>query len=318
MADRPGLVSEPAQAQASLTSGIDRENHHQALAGGQDVPEQQPDFPFPLAEAGITNKTVWVTLPQGRIPLRAEIVVDLPAHLRGIHMSRLEEAISHCYAQSFDNIRDYGLALAEHVLAHQRGKQIRISLQGALPHLNRTVVSERLSVDSVQVSTVITGTATTLLSRIGLALHHITACPCTQLYNSQLDLFQGQDLLPTHSQRSVTSLELADNGCRLTYDDLYACLHRALHLIQDLLKRPDEAEIVLLAHQQPQFAEDTVRAVARAVALELGQRLPPDTSVYIDSLSYESIHIHNVCCRIRTTLGTIVDHGPGGEKTLAR
>jgi GTP cyclohydrolase FolE2 len=142
----------------------------------------------------------------------------------------------------------------------------------------------------------------------GIEVMHITACPCTQVYNSLLFEAQQKGIpLITHSQRSATTLIIDDASLGLSYKDLLMCLDDALHITQDLLKRPDEAELVLKAHQRPQFAEDAVRETARSVAIHFGNRLPPHTRVAISSISLESIHIHDVICRMDTTLKAITD-----------
>ena len=79
-----------------------------------------------------------------------------------------------------------------------------------------------------------------------------------------------------------------------------------LHVSQDLLKRPDETELVLKAHRRPQFAEDTVREVAKAAGNKFKDTLPPDTEIQVKTLSLESIHIHDVECYLDTRLGEIL------------
>ncbi|TFG37082.1 MAG: hypothetical protein E4H46_02425, partial [Desulfobacterales bacterium] len=116
---------------------------------------------------------------------------------------------------------------------------------------------------------------------------------------------RGNCPMPTHSQRSQTWLHLRGAGEVPAYQDLLTCLENSLHLTQDLLKRQDEAEIVLKSHIHPQFAEDAVRETARAVGHMFGAVLPAGTAVIIESLSLESIHIHDVCCRLETSLGAI-------------
>ncbi len=92
-----------------------------------------------------------------------------------------------------------------------------------------------------------------------------------------------------------------------SFEEILECLESTLHVTQDLLKRPDEAEIVLKAHRFPQFAEDVVRETAKEVGKKFVRKLPASTEVFIESLSLESIHAHDVHCILRTTLGEILD-----------
>jgi len=236
--------------------------------------------------------------------------VDLSADHRGIHMSRIEEVVARLHGESFDDLRLYARALAEGVIATQHATRVHVRLQGKLPIVRRTPVSDRTSVESVEVSVVLRGEKRSdgmqTTSMLGLAVQHMTACPCTQRYNQVL---AGGDAplqaLPTHSQRTLTRLELEDPEGRLDHLDLLACFEARLHITQGLLKRPDEAEVVLGAHRRPQFAEDVVRAVAAEVASRLGPALPPQARMRIDSQSLESIHTHDVRCRLDVTLDQV-------------
>jgi len=288
---------------------ISRATHQQVIASGTDVPEQSPSFALPLDEVGISGKTVWVSLPEGRLPFAARITVDLPSHVRGIHMSRLEQAIAELHGRKFTRLCDYARALAEMVVERQRGTIAQVAVTGKRPLLQRSKISRQVSVDSLacrveaRVEKGDDGLRVLLTNGIGVC--HITACPCTQVYNLEVFADRGDCPMPTHSQRSQTWLSLRGLSQVPSHNDLLPCLEQALHLTQDLLKRPDEAEIVLKSHRCPQFAEDAVRETARSVGLCFRGRLPPQTEVIIESLSLESIHIHDVCCRLSTTLENI-------------
>ena len=275
-----------------------------------DVPKEYPEFPLPLTEVGISGKTVWVHLPQGRLPFTARLEVDLPEHVRGIHMSRLEETIACLYEQSFVDLRSYAMELARRIIRRQEADRGAVHLSGKLPTMRQTSISQRCSLDTVDISAEVyverNGSELIDRSFIGAGVSHITACPCTQVYNQTLFDRQGDSCpLPTHSQRSYTRLTLEAAQSRPTYEELFDCLESALHVTQDLLKRPDEAEIVLKAHRNPQFAEDAVRGTAKAVGEKFRDVLPETTRVIIESLSLESIHIHDVRCKIETNLGEI-------------
>ena len=154
-------------------------------------------------------------------------------------------------------------------------------------------------------------------TRLGVGMYHLTACPCTLKYNEVL-LNHLDDSLPqaTHSQRSKTELSVSPPDSRQLpgYDILVTILAEVLHVSQDLLKRPDEAELVLKAHRYPQFAEDTVREVARAAGEKFKDTLSPETRIQVKTLSLESIHIHDVECCLDTNLGEILAITDATEK----
>lgn len=291
----------------TIISALD---HARVLAECIDVPEQKPSFAIPLSRVGISGKTVWVRLPEGNIPFAATMEVDLAAESRGIHMSRMEEVIASLYEREFTDLQEYGVALAEEMTRRQGAKQGRVVLDGQLPLVRRATASGRRSLDSIRVSVAVDIVMQEDMKQtvlIGAAVNHITACPCTQAYNQVLfDKSPDENCpLPTHSQRSTTSLRMETRKGFPAFSDLVRCLEEALHVTQDLLKRPDEADLVLKSHSAPQFAEDAVRQTARMVGLRFGADLPPQTRVEIESLSLESIHIHDVCCRLETKLAEI-------------
>ena len=296
-----------------MKPSISPQDHARVLAEGIDIPQQRPSFGLPLPEVGIRGKTVWVRLPQGLIPFTARLEVNLGADVRGIHMSRMEEVIASLYDREFTDLREYGLQLGREMMTRQGASTGRVRLAGHLPLVRTAMVSGRQSVDSIAVSLDLKlagqGEELESVAMLGVGVAHITACPCTQAYNQTLFRKEDDDCpLPTHSQRSQTTLALQSAGLSPAIDELLGCLEAALHVTQDLLKRTDEAQLVYTSHSLPQFAEDAVREVAMRAGERFGKVLPPETLVVIESLSLESIHIHDVCCRLETTLAEIVRH----------
>ena len=295
---------------------IPDEKHRHVLNTCVDVPEEIPSFPLALQKVGIAGKTVWVGLDEndgGHLPFIARIMVDLPANRRGIHMSRIEEVITELYGKKFTSLPEYGMLLADKVLDAQHANQISVTLKGSMPLIQQTPVSRLNSIDSLDISfSVNLQKINSQISQsvtIGAGIHHLTACPCTLKYNQVL-FERHNDPWPqaTHSQRSKTILLVSPPTAELlpTYKELVTVLDEALHVSQDLLKRPDETELVLKAHNNPQFAEDTVREVAHAVGKKYGRALPHETRIQVNSTSLESIHIHDVECSLDVTLGEIL------------
>jgi GTP cyclohydrolase FolE2 len=316
MADRAGLVPFNAEGETDLTTIIPENKHRQILDTCIDVPETTPSFPLPLAKVGISGKTVWVRLAGnkgGHLPFTAKILVNLAANRRGIHMSRIEQAISLLHDREFTSLAEYGKLLGHHILKAQNGHHLSLELTGQLPYIQEAPVSKLRSVDAIEVSFKLVlqrnKDTETFITQVGAGVNHLTACPCTLAYNERLfDRFNDPWPQATHSQRSKTRLLVSPpDDCQLpTYQDLTEILDSVLHISQDLLKRPDETELVLKAHRYPQFAEDTVREVARAAGEKFKDILPPKTQIQVHSLSLESIHIHDVECYLDTNLDEIL------------
>ncbi len=303
----------------NLISTISRLEHQRVIQQGIDVPEQEPTFKLPLSSVGISGKTVWIKFKDehlGRLPFKAEIMVNLAGETRGIHMSRIEQSITDLYETPFTDLREYAINLGEKVAVSQGCSCGTIILQGTVPLLRQTPVSSKLSTDTVALN--VTADFTQLHGKsiwdvmIGASLHHITACPCTMTYNQHLFNLPESPCPPaTHSQRSITELQIQTDFSGPapfpSYDGIIDCMIASLHTAHDLLKRPDEAELILKAHNKPQFAEDAVRETARSVKDKFGGLLPASTRVIISSLSLESIHIHDVKCRADVTLADILN-----------
>ncbi|MCW7754917.1 GTP cyclohydrolase I FolE2 [Desulfobotulus sp. H1] len=289
---------------------ISDEDHTRVLATCTDIPEEAPDFRLPIDGVGIGNKTVWIKLPSGLTPFGADIRVNLPGRIKGIHMSRIEAVISELLEKEFADIGLYAAALAEGVLETQEGDRADVRIEGKLPILQKTPASRRISLDTLDVSAraLVFSSAGHSTSRVTVSagVHHITACPCTQAYNRVLFKTDTELPLITHSQRSFTRLSMERHGDVPRFSDLFDCLNAGLHVTSDLLKRTDEAEMVLKAHTTPQFAEDTTRETARQAGLRFGKILPASTLVSIRSDSLESIHTHDVIASIHTTMGDIL------------
>jgi GTP cyclohydrolase-4 len=316
MVDRTGLVSVNAAGENHLSTLIPENTHRQVLGRCLDVPEQSPSFPLPLKRVGISGKTVWVRLVEnkgGCLPFSATILINLAANRRGIHMSRIEQAITSLHDKEFSSLPAYGKQLGSIILKRQNARYLSLELTGYLPFIQQAPVSKLDSIDTIEVSFKLelskNKDGETLKTEVGAGVHHLTACPCTLSYNEVLfNRFNDPWPQATHSQRSKTRLLVSppDPAHLPAYQDLTTILETALHISQDLLKRPDETELVLKAHRYPQFAEDTVREVARAAGEKFKDTLDPETRIRIDSLSLESIHIHDVQCSLDTKLGDIL------------
>lgn len=284
--------------------------HRKALDQGDDVPEQVPRCPLYIKEVGISNKTVWVQLPEGRLPFSLDLSVDLPARRRGIHMSRLEEIFSDLAREAFADLPIFAEQVCRRAAMCQNADAARVELTGKLPVNQETPVSKKSSHDTLTISAVVSlvrqDGLISIKRRLGMAVQHMTACPCTQAYSAAALAPPEQACpLPTHSQRSTTSLAVETGGKLPSHHVLHDCLCQSLHVNRDLLKRTDEAEFVFQVHRHPQFAEDVVRECAFAAAARLDGQLSDDSLITVESTSLESIHLHDVHCRLNASIRDI-------------
>jgi GTP cyclohydrolase FolE2 len=82
-------------------------------------------------------------------------------------------------------------------------------------------------------------------------------------------------------------------------------------LVYELLKRPDEHDLVIRALTKPQFTEDVVREVVFNTYQQFKHILSPTAALYAESLLLDSIHIHDVQTVINKTMGEIKNEVEG-------
>ncbi len=117
----------------------------------------------------------------------------------------------------------------------------------------------------------------------------------------------GDRYLATSGTRSPSDALLAAAAQLPKAAELYAVLREATTLTSELLKRPDEYEMVKRAHRRAQFVEDVARETAR-VAAERLVRLRADAHVAVQTDSFESIHGHDIRARLAAPVGQLRDH----------
>lgn len=285
-----------------------------------DVPNQRPAVPVALGVVSVRNQQVLLHVTDdligGSLPLLCDVDVrvSLGADQRGIHMSRIQTVLQMPEPRS---LSDLAAAMAGRVLETQRQDTAEVRLHARVPLATRTRVSGLPSPDTVEISAVATAGAE---PRVGQAVTatNMTACPCMQGY-ALTDLINevgltteaGSDLLrrvpiATHSQRGTARLgvEARDGGPLPGYQHLYRTLAAHTTLTQELLKRPDEYDLVRRAHLAPQFVEDVVRSVASGFV----NSLPPGGDgllVDVEAESHESIHGHDVHARLQAPVADL-------------
>jgi GTP cyclohydrolase-4 len=284
-----------------------------------DVPSQRPAVPVALQVVSVRNQQVLLHVTDeligGSLPLLCDVDVRVPlrADQRGIHMSRIQTALQ---TSDSGSLSDLAVAIAEGVQDGQGQDAAEVRLNARVPLATRTRVSGLRSPDTVEISAVASAGATPRVGQ-GVTATNMTACPCmqgyalTELINEVgLTTEEGSDLLrrvpiATHSQRGKVRLgvEAPGTGGLPGYQHLYGTLATHTTLTQELLKRPDEYDLVRRAHLAPQFVEDVVRFVASGFIYSLrpGRTDLRDVVVDVEAESYESIHGHDVHARLHAS-----------------
>lgn len=289
-----------------------------------DVPSQRPDVAIAVPTVSVRNQQVQLRLDEeilgGVLPVLCDVDarVSLNAEQRGIHMSRIENALQSSGTQS---LASSAVTIAEKIRDTQQQNSAEVRLHARIPLQTRTRATGLSSPDTVEIwARAVAGPD----PRVGVALAatNMTACPCMQGYALteligalDLDPQRGLELLErvpiaTHSQKGKVRLAIeATSTERLPgYEVLYQVLATHTALTQELLKRPDEYELVRRVHLKPQFVEDVARAVAAGTARSLAQDGFDLQGLTIDvqAESYESIHGHDISAHIAATAADLV------------
>lgn len=135
----------------------------------------------------------------------------------------------------------------------------------------------------------------------------MTACPCAMEVVRKIDARDAKHSAPTHNQRNIGTLMIeVPRGTKMVdADDLINIVEISFSSpTYSILKRKEEAELVIKAHSQPKFVEDVVRDILSEV-LKRYNELPDEVLVIVRSESEESIHKHNAFAERVTTLGEL-------------
>jgi len=310
-----------------------------------DVQARRPTTRVTLARVGVTGVEKVIRIGAGGrdhlFYADLECFVDLSPEQKGAHMSRFEEVIN----EAIDQVV-LGEAFKAETLAQHIAERVRDRQDGARAEVS---IAARYPVSKV---TPATGSATQEIYRlfgsavasergtrrlIGVEAHGMTACPCAQemvVARSRARLraegLSAEDVervlrsvpVATHNQRGVGRLDV---GCPegstegVEAKTLLGIVERSMSSeIYELMKRPDEVEVVEAAHMHPRFVEDCVREMVR-MATEEFAGLGEGAFLSARQENLETIHKHNVvaeCHGLIADLAREVEGGPTPARHL--
>ncbi len=273
-------------------------------AAGDDVPDQAPRLALPLRRMGVQRRAIPVTITDpfdrrrsAQLSCSVSAHASLEASRRGIHVSRIGDALAQLAPQAFASLPDYATALCEQIATAQGSSAAEVRVSGVLSYLEPLAgLKDKASIEHLELSAQASLAKGALSVSSGLGFNHITACPCVQqTYKHSFDGAQrlllelaerGVPLL-THSQRCHSRITIG--GAAPSLPDLLASIDRVVVRCQNTLPRELELLAVHRAHREPQFLEDALRELLRAV-FELLGRDHPSATIHVRATSMESIH----------------------------
>jgi GTP cyclohydrolase IV len=307
---------------------------------GDDVQARRPSTHVSLSRVGVTGveKVVRIRSNGSEQLFYAELecFVDLGPEQKGAHMSRFEEVIN----EAIDTVVLSEAFKAETLAAHiatlvrdrQDGCRAEVTIAARYPeHKTAPVSGERTQeIYTLFGSAVASAKGTRRI--VGVEAQGMTACPCAQelvMDRSQERLREDGftddeiarvfDAVPvaTHNQRGIGTLHI---GCPEGCEDAIEAI-TLLDIVEssmsseiyELMKRPDEVEVVEKAHMHPRFVEDCVREMVRK-ASERFSALGEGAFVSARQENLETIHKHNVVAERHGLLGDLTREITDGER----
>ncbi|MBU3902170.1 MAG: GTP cyclohydrolase I FolE2 [Candidatus Thermoplasmatota archaeon] len=277
-----------------------------------DVQERKPEYAFKLTRVGVVGIKKLVSVERGgKTTMLTPVVdafVDLPSTKKGSHMSRNVEAINEIVDEAVrkpvKGIENLCASIAKRLLIkHQYANYAEVNMKADY-FLERKSPSGNTSMENYElIAKAAIKRDEEVKKSIGVNVVGMAACPCAMETVKELS---ESKLYITHNQRNIASLMIeVPEKYDVEAHDLIKIVDASFSSpTYEILKRKDEAEVVMNAHKNPKFVEDIVRDILSKV-LEKYKNLPDDVLVTVRSESEESIHKHNAFAERVTTLGEL-------------
>jgi len=290
----------------------------------KNVHELVPPIRLRINRVGVKDVKKQITREHNKklevLNIKINAYIDVPATLKGAHISRNLEAINEIIEESIkgkiSELEDFCVELAKKLLEkHEYASNSEVTLKTEYPINKKTPIT---GFSTQQMYTIHAGAVVwkengivKVRKRIGVEIEGLTVCPCAQeLVKSQvkeilLNMNLHEDLMNKIVETIPTASHLQRGRATLTVHlqehekvDLKALIEIVESSfsspIYDLLKRPDEQQLIINAHKNPKFAEDVVRNILKNFLRKYGDKLSDNTLLIAQHESYESIHGHNV------------------------
>jgi len=283
-----------------------------------DVQSSPSQSNFKLTRVGVTDvkKLVHIKRP-GRdsaisLVVKMDLFVDLPASQKGSHMSRNLELISEIIdtniKQPVSDLESFCAKTAKLLLEKHDYATFSEVKAEADYFLERVYPSGKKGLEPYKLVAEARAKKTGEVKKlIGVKAIGMTTCPCAMETVKKIGKYGKKIITPTHNQRNITTLMIEVPGDDRSVDanDLIEIVEKAFSSpTYSILKRQDEAQLVIDAHKNPKFVEDVVRDILSTL-LKKYKKLPDDVMVVVRSESEESIHKHNAFAERVTTLGEL-------------
>jgi GTP cyclohydrolase-4 len=282
-----------------------------------DVNDEKPRIEYYINRVGVSKVYIpfYSILNNNKVNSIAEIsaYIDLPKSHRGIHASRIMESIVESilmYKEKTYKIEDLCGKIANKLLdKHKYAFKAIVNARGTLVYETVTPVTSKKSVERVGVygKAIAKKVAGKNIIRkyVGIKIAGMTACPSAQRTISK-NVVGNIEYVPTHIQRGYARLLIEVPPERsIEIMDLINIVRESVSTpTYHLLKKEDEARIILNSLKRPRLTEDVVREIAWSVVNKY-KDYPGSCEIMVEYKSIESIHDHNLVARIYSTFNEL-------------
>jgi len=266
-----------------------------------ETQNEKPKYRIQLNKVGVKNlKTFIMTERSGlrhHIVPTVEITIDLPADLKGVHMSRLVESMTEELSDQFmvhSSIEEIQIKILEGLAQKHPFSSGEVKFDFEFGYSTKTPISKKRTWEVCDV------TAITRKENKDPFIHEVqikiignTVCPHCMANNDGL----------THIQRAIGTLRVVGKTDAIpTYGSMIEVIESSFSSkTYSLLKLEDEMYVTKQMHDNPLLVEDVCRNILQHAKDSFSDR---DLEMFAEARSLESIHKHDVIAQ-----GRIVTNG---------
>ncbi len=262
------------------------------------------------------ERLVEIKRPKGKVVLmpRVNVFLDLPHDFKvdeHAFQGAANRAVDEAAASELTSLEGFCSGIASSLLKkYPAAKTAEIAAEADYVVMRETPVSKLRSQEMYKLLGRAIGENGKLMKMIGVEIMGINSCPCAHeglieharerlkenFSENEIEKILEAVPVASHNQRNTASILMevpGGNEGEIEADDLIGILESAMSSpLYEVLKRDDEVAVVLKAHEEPNFVEDTVRKVLKSIVQKY-RDLPDDIMVFVKSESQETIHQHN-------------------------
>jgi GTP cyclohydrolase-4 len=261
-----------------------------------ETQNEQPLHRIQLSRVGLRNLKTFVITERGGLRYHliptVEITIDLPAELKGIHMSRLVESMTEAVTDQFrvhSSVEELQIDILDSLQRKHAFTHGEVKFEFEFGYESRTPVSKKRTWEVCDVTAITTKEEDKPpVHSAELRVIGNTVCPHCMANNDGM----------THMQRAVGVLRVVGGTTDIPkYGDMIDVIERSFSSrTYSLLKLEDEIQVTRQMYENPLFVEDVCRNILQNAKEAFGDR---SLEVYAEATSLESIHKHDVIAQGR-------------------